>query len=205
MSNTDANHKIIDMPIPYDKVKSVMDEETYKWHHDTHYAGYVNKRNEIEKELTTVDRSKANQNYSTFRSLKVEETWNGNGSILHEVYWNTMGGDGKYTDSMHVIKKINEDFGSFQAWKDDFIATGKVGRGWVVLVEDTMTDGKLRNVLFDVHNQGGLVGSIPIIAADTFEHAYYHKFGPDRAAYLSALVENIDWSKVEQYSKKHKL
>ena len=204
MSNTDADHKVIDMPIPYDKVKNVMDEETYKWHHDTHYAGYVNKRNEIEKELKTVDRTKANQNYSTFRSLKVEETWNGNGSILHEVYWHTMGGDGKYTDSMSVIKKINEDFGSFQAWKDDFIATGKVGRGWVVLVEDTLTDGKLRNVLFDVHNQGGIVGSMPIIAADTFEHAYYHKFGPDRAAYLTALVENIDWKKVEEREKKHK-
>lgn len=204
MSNTDADHKVTDMPVPYDKVKSVMDEETYKWHHDTHYAGYVNKRNEIEKELTTVDRTKANQNYSTFRSLKLEETWNGNGSILHEVYWATMGGDGKYNDSMGIIKKINEDFGSFQAWKDDFIATGKVGRGWVVLVEDVLTDGKLRNVLFDVHNQGGLVGSVPVIAADTFEHAYYHKFGPDRAAYLAALVENIDWNKVEQREESHK-
>jgi Fe-Mn family superoxide dismutase len=204
MSNTDANHKVKDMPITYDMVKSVMDEETFKWHHDMHYAGYVNKRNEIEKELSVVDKTKANQNYSTFRSLKLEETWNGNGSILHEVYWDTMGGDGKYLDGMDVIKKINEDFGSFQNWKDDFIATGKVGRGWVVLVSDKLTDGKLRNVLFDVHNQGGLVGSMPIISADTFEHAYYHKFGPDRAAYLVALVDNIDWKKVEESFKKHR-
>jgi Fe-Mn family superoxide dismutase len=204
MSNTEADHTVKSMPVAYEKVKEVMDEETYKWHHDTHYAGYVNKRNEIEKELATVDRAKANVNYSQFRSLKLEETWNGNGSILHEVYWDTMGGDGKYSDSMDIMAKIVADFGSFQAWKDDFIATGKAGRGWAVLAIDVLTDGKLRNLLFDVHNQGGLIGSVPLIAADTFEHAYYHKFGPDRASYLNSLVGNIDWQKVDQKFKRHK-
>lgn len=204
MSNNEANHKVKDMPIGHDTVQNVMDADTYKWHHDTHYAGYVNKRNEIEKELTTVDRTKANANYSLFRSLKVEETWNGNGMILHEVYWDTMGGDGKQSDDMNIVKQLTSDFGSFQAWKEDFVATGKAGRGWVVLVVDTLTDGKLRNVLYDVHNQGGLVGSMPLIAADTFEHAYYHKFGPDRASYLNALLDNIDWKKVEEKFKRHK-
>ena len=61
-----------------------------------------------------------------------------------------------------------------------------------------LTDGKLRNFMYDVHNQGGMVGSLPLVAVDTFEHAYYHKFGPDRAAYLNALVDNIDWKKVEE-------
>ena len=156
-----------------------------------------------QKELKSVDKSKANVNYSAFRSLKLEETWNGNGEILHEVYWDTMGGDGKHSDGMSVIKKINEDFGSFDDWKAGFMATGKASRGWVVLSVDLLTDGKLRNVLYDVHNLGGLVGSLPLISADTFEHAYYHKFGPDRASYLNALVENIDWNKVETRFKKY--
>jgi Fe-Mn family superoxide dismutase len=151
-----------------------------------------------------VDKSKANANYSVFRSLKLEETWNGNGMVLHEVYWDTMGGDGKYDESMEVIKRIKEDFGSFDNWKEGFIATGKVSRGWAVFSVDALTDGKTRNFLYDVHNQGGMIGSMPLIAADTFEHAYYHKFGPDRAAYLSALVENIDWKKVEERFKRYK-
>jgi len=195
MSNSEANHTVKPMPVAFDKLKELMDEDTYKWHHDTHYAGYVNKRNEIEKELVTVDRSKANANYSLFRSLKSEETWNGNGMVLHEVYWDTMGGDGTYDVESPIIKKLIEDFGSFDAWKADFIATGKSGRGWVALCADVLTDGKLRNFIFDVHNQGGIVGSVPLIAADIFEHAYYHKYGPDRAAYLNALVANIDWAK----------
>ena len=205
MSNNEADHKSKEMPVPYEKVKNVMDEETYKWHHDTHYAGYVNKRNEVEKELSSVDRSKANVNYSAFRSLKLEETWNGNGMVLHEVYWDTMGGDGRYDPNSELVAQIVKDFGSFDKWKEDFIATGKSGRGWAVLSIDLLTDGKLRNFLFDVHNQGGMVGSMPLIAADTFEHAYYHKFGPDRAGYLTALVDNIDWGKAESKFKKHKI
>ncbi len=198
MGNSDGNYVAKAMPVAFEKVSAVMDKETYDWHCTKHYAGYVAKRNEIEKELNSVDRAKANVNYSVFRSLKLEETWNGNGQLLHEVYWDTMGGDGKYDEGMAVIKKINDDFGSVDAWKADFIATGKSGRGWVVFSIDRLTDGKTRNFMYDVHNQGGIVGSLPVIAADIFEHAYYHKFGPDRAAYLQALVDNIDWKKVEQ-------
>lgn len=202
MTNMDADHKVKEMRVAPDKVSGVMDAETYKWHHDAHYAGYVNKRNEIENELKAVDKSKANANYSAFRSLKLEETWNGNGMLLHEIYWDTMGGDGKYDDGMEVIKRINEDFGSFAKWREDFVATCKVGRGWAVLSIDMLTDGKARNFVYDVHNQGGMVGSMPLIAADVFEHAYYHRFGPDRAAYLNALVDNIDWKRVEERFRK---
>lgn len=197
MANKDANHTVKSMPLPYGKVKELMDEDTYKWHHDTHYAGYVNKRNEIEKELTSVDMGKANVNYSAVRALKLEETWNANGQILHEVYWDTMGGNGKFDNGMGIIKKIEEDFGSFDKFKEEFLATGKSGRGWVVLAYDLFTDGKLRCVLYDFHNQGGIAGSLPMIAVDLFEHAYYHKYGPDRGSYLNALLGNVDWKKVD--------
>lgn len=197
MSNSEGKHTVKNMPVDFEKVKALMDQDTYKWHHDTHYAGYVNKRNEIEQALATVDRSKANANYSALRALKVEETWNANGMLLHEVYWDTMGGDGKYSEANDVVKKIIDDFGSVQAWQDDFVAVGKAGRGWVVLAVDLLSDGRLRNVLYDVHNSGGIVGSMPIIAVDVFEHAYYHKYGPDRASYLKDIIGNIDWNKVD--------
>ncbi|MCL5427805.1 MAG: superoxide dismutase [Candidatus Marsarchaeota archaeon] len=203
MTNTDANHPVKDMPMAYDKVKDLMDQDTYAWHHDKHYAGYVNKRNEIENGLKAVDMSKANVNYSAIRSLKLEETWNANGQILHEVYWGTMGGDGRHDERMYVVKRISEDFGSFDKFKEEFLATGKSGRGWVALVYDMFTDGKLRCVMYDFHNQGGIAGSLPILAVDLFEHAYYHKYGPDRGAYLNALMGNINWKAVEERYRKY--
>ena len=198
MGNADANHAVKPMPFAYDKVKDVMDEETYKWHHDTHYAGYVSKRNEVEAGLKAADLTKANANYSAYRALKLEETWNANGGILHELYWESMGGDGKADANGELARKVIEDFGSFDAWKADFVACGKVSRGWAVLKLDAATDWKLRNVLFDLHNVGGLTGALPLLVVDVYEHAYYHKFGPDRAAYLNAFVDNINWGNAEK-------
>jgi superoxide dismutase, Fe-Mn family len=198
VGNLDANHAVKPMPFVYDRVKDVMDEDTYKWHHDTHYAGYVSKRNEVEGGLKAADLAKANANYSAYRALKLEETWNANGEILHELYWESMGGDGKPDESGELARKIIEDFGSLDAWKADFIACGKVSRGWAALKLDAAADGKLRNVLFDLHNMGGLTGALPLLVVDVYEHAYYHKFGPDRAAYLNAFVGNINWQNAEK-------
>ena len=198
MANLEGNHQVKPMPFAYEKVSSVMDEATYKWHHDTHYAGYVNKRNEIEAALKAADLSKANANYSAYRELKLEETWNADGAILHELYWGAMGGDGKPAEGLEVVRKMAEDFGSFDAWKADFIACGKVSRGWAVLNADVSTDGKLRNSLLDLHNIGGISGAAPLLVLDVYEHAYYHKFGPDRASYIQAFVDNIDWNRVEE-------
>src|SRR5271157_1199545 len=150
MANLEAAHQIKPMPVTYDTVSAVMDEETYRWHHDTHYAGYVNKRNEIETAIKVADLTKANANYSAYRELKLEETWNANGAVLHELYWGAMGGEGKPGEGLGIVKKIMEDFGSFDAWKSDFVACGKVSRGWTVLGIDASTDGKLRNFLLDL-------------------------------------------------------
>ncbi len=196
MGNLEADHAVKPMPVTYEKVSAVMDEETYKWHHDTHYAGYVGKRNEIEAALKAADLTKANANYSAYRELKLEETWNANGAILHELYWGAMGGDGKLAEGP-LAKKITEDFGSLDAWKADFVACAKSSRGWTILNMDFSTDGKLRNALLDLHNVGGLTGAAPLLVLDVYEHAYYHKFGPDRAAYIQAFMDNIDWAKAE--------
>ena len=60
------------------------------YHFETHYKGYVNKLNEIWEKLPNADRSKANQNYSEFRELKLEETFNFDGSLLHELYFQNL-------------------------------------------------------------------------------------------------------------------
>src|SRR3989338_6399595 len=98
-------HKVKPLPVPYNGTKGIS-EQVNKWHHDTHYAGYVNKRNEIEQVLLNVDRSKANANYSEFAGLKRHETFNANGMILHEIYWDMLGGDGKASDKLKIAKQI---------------------------------------------------------------------------------------------------
>ena len=195
-----VEHKIKPLPFAYNALRGIS-EQVNKWHHDTHYAGYVNKRNEIELELEKVDRSKANANYSVFRGLKERETFCANGQILHEIYYDILGGDGKVNNSLSVVKRIEEDFGSFEKWKEDLVASSKVALGWAILAYDP-SDGKLRNFIGDTQNQGGIWGAIPLVPIDVFEHAYYFDQGPDRAKYIQAFLDNLDWDKVEERFKK---
>ena len=171
-------------------------EQTIETHHDKLYAGYVNKRNEIESLLPGVDRSAANQAYSAYRALKLEETFSADGAILHELYFDILGGPGG-APTGSLADKINADFGSFEAFVEDLTACGMAARGWAVTAYDP-SDGKLHNFLCDVHNQGGVWGTVPLMALDTYEHAYFMDYGSDRPAYIEAFFDNVNWDKVQE-------
>jgi len=106
-------HKSKVLPFAYGSQKGIS-ETTDKRHHDTHYAGYVAKRNEVEQKLATADRTKANANFSDFGELKRKETFNASGQILHELYWDMLGGDGVIDADSAIGKAIIADFGSFE-------------------------------------------------------------------------------------------
>ncbi len=184
------------LPYAYDALSGIS-KETNTFHHDKHYAGYVAKRNEIYEKLKSSDRSKSNANYSEFGELKRRETFNANGQVLHELFWEVLGGNGKPNGEL-VVKKIEADFGSIDKWKEDFKASALSALGWVVTAFD-FSDGEIHNYTGDTHNQGGVWGCVPLLVIDVFEHAYYRDYGPNRAAYIDAVINNIDWKKVEKY------
>ncbi len=171
-------------------------DQQIEYHFETHYSGYVTKLNEIWEKMQTVDRSKANQNYSEFRELKLEETFNYDGSLLHELYFgNLHSGSSQVPESFK--SQVAKDFGSYEKWLEDFKATGIAFRGWSLLVFDLNT-GKLRNVGADVHNTNGIWNAIVILSLDVYEHAYYSDYGPKRAPYLDAFMKNVNWHEVEK-------
>jgi len=165
------------------------------------YTGYVNKRNEIEKNLQTVDRQKkANRTYSPYRALKIAETYAVNGSLLHELYFENM----KPTDTQpgaEIMKLITCSFGSFDNFKKDFIDAAGVARGWVVTAYG-MDDGRVHNYVLEEHNQNVPVLSIPLLVLDVYEHAYMIDFGTKRTPYVDIFWNNIDWNVVEERIKK---
>jgi Fe-Mn family superoxide dismutase len=167
------------------------------FHFDTHYKGYVTKLNEVLEKLETADRGKANQNYSEYRALKVEETFNYMGVLLHELYFENLK-DGKGTKpGAKLVEQIEKNFGSFERWKEDFKACGMALRGWAVLVLDLGT-GRLINNGLDAHNVYALMNAIPLLVLDVYEHAYYVDYGPKRAPYIDAFLENVNWDVVNK-------
>jgi superoxide dismutase, Fe-Mn family len=185
-------------------LKSVVDAETSDWHYNTHHKGYVTALNTIEKGLETADRDAANGNYSAIGELKRRLTWNHSGALLHDLYWEVLGGDGDPSKGKEVVDAITKEFGSFDAWKKDFKATAISAKlsGWGLLVFDQLYSGRLLNVTVDEHQYGAIWGGIPLIALDVFEHAYYHKDGPKRAAYIDNFMNNLHWGRINDRYKK---
>ncbi len=184
---------------------NVVSAETTDWHYNKHHKGYVAALNTIEQGLESADRGAANGNYSVVGELKRRFTWNHAGALLHDVYWEVMGGDGDPSKGPDVKAAIEKEFGSFDAWKADFKASAFAAKlsGWGLLVFDKLYSGRLINVLVDEHQYGAIWGGIPLISCDVFEHAYYHKDGPGRAAYIDNFLNNLHWGRINDRYKKY--
>lgn len=165
-------------------------------HRDILYAGYVNKLNEIEERLKTVDITKANQVFSDLRALKADESFALNGVVLHELYFENLGGKGgKAAGKLSDV--ISREFGSFDKWADNFKACGMAARGWVILGLCAY-DGKAHNYCLDTHNFNFPASTIPILVMDVYEHAYAIDFGVKRPPYIEAFMKNVNWAVCQQ-------
>ena len=162
--------------------------------HHKLYQGYVNKRNEILKRLEEVDADAANQVYSDIRALKVELSFAIGGVKNHEVYFGHLGGPGGDPGGA-ARDLIERDFGSLQAWRADLKASGMAGRGWAWTAYD-WDEGRLFNYVGDAQNSYPIWNATPLVALDVYEHAYFLDFQTDRAAYIDAFLDNLDWDVV---------
>ncbi len=160
------------------------------------YEGYINKMNEIDKLLMTEpDLENANSTYSKFRGLKRGETYALNGVILHEYYFENIGGYD--TEPDEIIKKIfDRDFGGYENWIENFIATAKASRGWAILCYDPRSD-RYRNISLDAHDVGNIQLSTPLLVLDMYEHAYFLQYADKKADYINNFMKNIDWDIVK--------
>ena len=164
------------------------------------YNGYVKKINDIQGQINamTPDLEKMSATYSPFRELHVEQTYALNGSILHEAYFENLGGKRTpATDTELVHKLFTEEFGSWDNYVQHLSAVGKSMRGWAVTGYN-MRDHRIHNYGLDTHNQWVPMNVIPLLVLDVYEHAYMIDFGTKRGAYLDAFMRNVDWAVVDQ-------
>jgi Fe-Mn family superoxide dismutase len=185
-------HKVKPLPFAYNALDGIS-EQQLKYHHDTHYIAYVNNRNKIEEQL---DEMRKKGDFPNIRGLKLNESHNASGMILHEVYWNTLGGKGGEPQGK-LAEKMKQDFGSIENWKKEFMAIANTARGWVLLCFD-LSDNRLHNYSVDFHDQGAVWGTVPIMALDLWEHAHYTDYGPNKAKYFEAFFRNINWEKISE-------
>lgn len=189
-------------PLKYKSLKGLSEKQLSE-HHDVLYAGYVKKVNELRAKIPAADKATANGTYAELRELKLEEGFAVNAVKLHEAYFENLGGDGK-SELWDIKGLIAEDFGSYEAWEEEFKALGLCARGWVILAYD-LDDKKLRNYMADVHNQGGIWNTIPLLVLDVYEHAYFVDYATGRKKYIDAFFQNLDWKYINELVEKYKI
>jgi len=156
------------------------------------YQGYVNNTNTLLKKIQELDEKKENRT-PDYAGLKRMLGWEFDGMLLHEYYFENLGGTEPLAKDDPLMKQIETDFGSFDKWKDDFTATGLIrGIGWVVTYVEP-NQGRLINEWINEHDVGHLSGAKPLLVMDVFEHAYITQFGLERAKYIDIFHNNTDW------------
>src|SRR5437868_6420242 len=162
-------------------------------HYENNYGGALRRLNAITEQLESLDFEKTPGH--VLNGLKREQLVALNSTLLHELYFASMGGDGQPTKAMSEI--LARDFGSLDRWRAEFRAMGYAlgGAGWVLLTY-VPRDGRLINQYAAEHSQAVATG-VPILALDMYEHAYHMDFGANARAYVDTYFRNIDWHGLE--------
>jgi Fe-Mn family superoxide dismutase len=189
-------------PLPFNpsKLKGIS-EKLIVSHHDKNYAGAVKRLGTIEQKIAQLPKDAAPFQMG---SLKREELIARNSMILHEYYFDNLGGDGAVAGTIKDL--IARDFGSVDAWQHDFKLTGQSlsgGSGWVMLAYSPH-DKRLVNVWSSDH-QVTLAAGVPLLLMDMYEHAYQMDYGADANSYIAAFFANVNWDQVNKRAEGLKL
>lgn len=183
----------------------LLSDKTKKSHKEL-LEGYVKTLNAISSKIDGVDKSSANLNNSEFRSLKSDETYNHNAAFLHSLYFENISDlNSNITMDSLSYMKLSKDFGTFDAWQEDFVACCLSARnGWAVTFYN-MHLQRYMNTVIDLHSLNVMSGMFPVIVMDCWEHSYYRDYLKDRKSYVFAMMKELNWSVIEDRIKKSEM
>ncbi len=193
-------HSLPDLPYSYDALEPFIDTQTMEIHHQKHHNAYVTKLNnalETSSEWQGKDVEEIIKNLNSVpESIRTAVRNNGGGHFNHTIFWNIMGANAGGEPGGDLARSINDAFGSFSEFKEEFsgAAANRFGSGWAWLVLNP--GGKL--AVLSTPNQDNPIteGFKPLMGLDVWEHAYYLKYQNRRPEYIENWWNVVNWSAV---------
>ncbi len=186
-----------ELPYAYDALNPYMSKETLEFHHDKHHKAYVDKGNDLIK--GTPAEGKSLEEAMVWAYKNNPGLFNQLGQHFNHIHfwkWMKKDGGGKKIPG-GLEKMVNDNFGSFDGFRDEFIkkGMGQFGSGWVWL--GMCDEGKLAVVGLPNGENPVVHGATPLLGCDVWEHSYYIDYRNARQKYLEAFVDNlINWDYV---------
>jgi len=188
------------LPYGKDALAPHIGADTMDVHYEKHHTAYTSKLNDALAGTEFANKSieEVLSNLSALPSDKQTTVRNnGGGYYNHNLFWITMSPNGGGTPSGSLGDAINNAFGSFGAFKEEFsqAAANRFGSGWAWLV---VSDGKLQVMSTPNQDSPIMEGKAPILGIDVWEHAYYLNYQNRRPDYIAAWWNVVDWDKVAE-------
>ena len=180
----------------YKDLEPFMSEQQLTIHHQKHHQAYVNGANAI---LERLDRARKEGNDIDMKSTLKELSFNIGGHFYHSLFWNNLAPPGKGGSlSGALAEAINNEFGSFERFKKEFTqaAVSVEGSGWAVLVINQETNRPMI-MQIEKHNNN-IIPGWKLLVLDVFEHAYYIDYKNDRAKFVEAFWNIVNWDEVSR-------
>jgi Fe-Mn family superoxide dismutase len=186
----------------YSDLEPTIDAQTMEIHHTKHHQGYINKLNAALEEHPELLKKEINEILLNFKNLpdeiKKAVRNNGGGHSNHSLFWSILSPQ-KTEPSGALLQAINDTFGSFETFKNQFeeATAAQFGSGWGWLVKTENNDLKI--VTTPNQDSPLMDNQTPIFGVDVWEHAYYLHYQNRRPDYLSSIWEIINWDQVAEY------
>ncbi|OGB97416.1 superoxide dismutase [candidate division TM6 bacterium RIFCSPHIGHO2_12_FULL_36_22] len=199
-------YKLPELGYAYDALEPYIDKETMILHHTKHQQAYVNNLNgilenhpELQKLPLEAILGDLNVIPASIRQGVIDQ---GGGVLNHTMFWTMMSPRGGGEPKGALLEAIKANFGSFDAFRDQFTQTAKklFGSGWVWI--SLNKDGKL--IMSTTPNQETPLseGMKPIMCFDVWEHAYYLKYQNRRPEYIDAWWHIVNWDQIDENYRK---
>lgn len=184
--------KMIELPYPLTALEPYYSRETLEIHYKTLYKGYVDNTNKTEEKL---QRARTENNFSNIKCLEKDLSFFGSGAILHELFFENMGPAMPTTPSVELMQQIIKDFGSYDAFKNQFTEASKVveASGWCILAWVPQWN-KLEILQCEKHQNLTLWGCNPLLVLDMWEHSYFLQYKANRGEYITAFWNIVNWN-----------
>ncbi|WP_102345579.1 superoxide dismutase [Bacillus sp. Marseille-P3661] len=192
-------YELPQLPYAYDALEPHIDARTMEIHHSKHHNTYVTNVNaalEGNDELLSKSVEELVANLDAVPEAKRTAVRNnGGGHANHSLFWTIMSPNGGGEPTGDLATAINQKFGSFESFKEEFAkaAATRFGSGWAWLV---VNNGELEVTSTPNQDSPLMEGKTPILGLDVWEHAYYLNYQNRRPDYVSAFWNVVDWNAV---------
>ncbi|KIC68473.1 superoxide dismutase [Kocuria rhizophila] len=185
-----------DLPYDYAALEPHISAQIMQLHHDKHHNTYVTGANTA---LEKMEEARANGDAAGAAKLSKDLQFNLGGHINHSIFWKNLSPEGGDKPTGELAAAIDEFFGSFDAFRDQFtaVATTIQGSGWAILAYEPIAGNLVIEQMYDQQN-GVPVATIPLLQLDMWEHAFYLDYQNVKADYVKAFWNIVNWADVTE-------